>query len=163
MNTSVKWGFIGGVGLSASFTTLLATAGQSSAQMQLVYLALGLVVLAFTLFAGLRARKQQGDFASEKGIREGLVITMIASFILAGFLYVYLKWINPEVIANYVHLLSQGIEEAKLTDNEKQAQLENIKALNSPFQIIKYFLPRVILGGATFTIVSTFLLQKLKL
>lgn len=162
MSGNVKWGIIAAVGLSGSFTTMLSTASKSSPTMQIIYLAVGILILAVSIFIGLRSLKSQhGELTMEKGIRGGLQMVVISSLVTALLLYVYLAFINPSVIENYRTLLREGLMASGQSAKDISDQLAAVEEINSPYQIVKYFLPRVILSGATFVIVSTFLLRKL--
>lgn len=162
MSSNVKWGVIAAVGLTGSFSTMLSTASKSSPTMQLIYLAMGILILAVSIFIGLRSIKtKHGELTMEKGIRGGLQMVVISSLLTALLLYFYLAYINPTVIENYRALLTEGVMASGQSKKEISEQLMAIEQINSPYQIVKYFLPRVILSGATFVIVSTFLLRKL--
>ena len=132
--------------------------------MQMVYLMIGILICAFCIFAALRnvKKENQGQLALDSGIREGLKVVGISAILMAFMLYIYLDLINPSVIENYREFLTTDISKSSLDEKAKQAQIDNIHALNSPYQIVKTFLPRVILSGATFVIVSMVLLRKLR-
>ena len=162
MSTGIKWGIIGGVGWTASLSTMLATSRNAEPQMQLVYLVVGITIFAFSIFLGLRSYKiANKEFNFEKGIRQGLQIVVVASVLMMILLFAYLQYINPEVIENYRELLAKGIEASSMDIGAKKDSLAGIEKLTSAYHVVKSFLPRVVLAGATFVIVSTFLLRKL--
>ena len=95
-----------------------------------------LVVLAGIPFAILATRKNvyKGAIGFGDGVKEGIKSTLIAALMICFFTYIYLKYMEPDLVESFVEQYKLQMDEKNIDEENLKKGEEFVRALYSPFK-----------------------------
>lgn len=168
MNTILKWGIIAAVGLISSFTVHFSTyTPNAESPFGKFFFMAAIFFLAFSIFFGLKKIKQDNinNFKIEFGLKSGLKIVLIGGLITALYLFVFFKWINPEILTAFFEINQSNLQallaDGTMSQEVYDQQIEGFKSFYAPFNQSSMSLMIMLFAGSFFTLITTILLKKL--
>lgn len=165
MKASVRWGIIAAVGVVISFTAYYSQMDPAAGKSVLVYLGIGILVLAASVFCGiLFSRKENPEaFDLKEGLKAGLTVTLIALLAYGLYLFLYLKYFNPEVIQKLIDYRSGLIRQSALSESQQEEQIANLTQMISPFKTVTLDILRLLFIGSISTFGTSFLMKAFRM
>lgn len=131
LKTEIKFGIITGAGICL-WILLEFLLGFHTIKMDIGECTTYFVVLVplFTLYLGIkekRDKRNKGQISINHGIKTGLMISLIATVIIASFLIIYFNYLNPEYAELGIAYQKKKMILRGKTSDEIAAEMERMK------------------------------------
>lgn len=138
MNLSTKWALIALVALSTSFTAHYTTQTIDGSVLPLVFLAVGVFLYAACIFISiyLKSKELKQNFDFKEGLQQGLKTGMIALVLYSLYHYMYLAYLNEDIIAELITEKTKIIEEGNFSLKEEKSRIAQLQETISPFKMV---------------------------
>ena len=116
------------------------------------------LVLGLLVYEAIYRRKQEGGFISLKDVFQTLFISvLIFELFYAVYNFVYLKYIDPEVINRMKEAMKEMMEKFKVPDDDMQKSMQKFDEFDNATQlgqVIKGYFTGVAISGVCAFIIS---------
>lgn len=162
MSVTARWGLIGLVATTTSFTVYYSLYDPKDPFGTTVYLALGIFLFMFCVFMSIlfNKRTNPGDFTIKKGLQEGMKTALMTIVLFSVYNYFYLSSFNTEVIDRIIAARTELINASGQTDVIKQHQIDQLASSLSPFKKVTQDILRLISIASMTSIIGTVIVKK---
>lgn len=136
MSITARWGLIGLVATTTSFTVYYSLYNPKDPFGTTIYLGIGIFLFMFCVFMSILSNKRANpqEFTVKKGLQEGMKTALMTIVLFSIYNYFYLSSFNTEVVARLMEAQIDVINATGQTDAMKQQQIANLPSLISPFK-----------------------------
>lgn len=129
-SVSIKWGAIGGL-IGIIYFLILDFTGQSQNQ-PLQYV--GMIFTVLFIFLAHKEYKDDGDgfMSYSKGLGIGTLYSLISSGISSVFVFIYVSFINPQMIETARENAMRGMEESGQSQSQIDQAMPFVEMMTSP-------------------------------
>ena len=136
MSVTAKWGLIGLVATTTSFTVYYSLHDPKAPHENTIYLIVGVFLFAFCVFMSILFNKRSNphQFNIKKGLQEGMKTALMVTMLFSIYNYFYLSSFNTEVIDRLIAAQVDVINASSHTDGVKAQQIAKLPSIISPFK-----------------------------
>ena len=162
MSTSLRWALIAFVALCTSFTTWYALFNPEFAGGNRIYMGTGILLYAGCVFVSMYLTKKRSENPIDyKGILQaGLRTAIIALVVYSIYHYLYLRYINPEIIDSLIANRIESIKFLGLPEAEESQRIADVEAQITPFKKVNLDLLRLLFIGSLSSFFGAFIVHK---
>jgi hypothetical protein len=137
MNTGVTYGiYVAAASIALSLIFNLTGADFEGAFGSIVYYATSLIIPAAGIFLAVKERKVselEGVISFGKSFSTGMTVVVISALIFAVYNYVYLSFIDPEMVDKIIEMSERRIREnPDMSDADKTTQINMMSPWMTP-------------------------------
>ena len=165
MSTVLKWGLITGM-VYVVFSLIGNLLGiQQGGNFGLALLSNFLLMLAtfFTIYLGVKETRDESGkeyFTMGEGFVAGFKMALIAAVIAVVFSFVYLQFIDPDMMENMLETTEDQWDEMGVPEENREMGRKMQGYFTNPFVLSAFVLAQVLFWGAIKSLVAGIILKK---
>ena len=165
MSAVLKWGLITGMVyvIFSLISNLLGLQESGGVGLMLAYNTVLMVVSFFTIYMGVKETRDElnGEFfTTGQGFLTGLKITLIATLIATLFTFIYIQFIDPEMIDRMTEMTEEKWDEMGVPEDQREMGRKFQGWTSNPIFLAAFVAFSVLMWGAIKSLVAAFMLKK---
>ncbi len=161
-NHALKYGLLGGL-LLVVFSLLLDLTGLTDPAAQKgswIASVVSLAIFFWALYSAIRSEREDlgGGITFGQGFKVGLLAALIIALISGVYMYVYMAFINPDMVDQIREMTMEKLAAQGLSDEQIESQMQIMGKMMSPgMMTIWGFIGNFILGAIVAVVASAIL------